>query len=201
MHNTTKVILAAIPLVVGLSGPAAAALTESADTEVQNVSPLTIDSLLNRFAGLTPGELDASDVKERIISPSKQLSTFTYAMTTMSSYYTNHGSERIVSGPRVFANDLFAMGRGMGTRDAAAPAGLFSGLHHIAPESLGEIAAGITPSSSGSSYQPTNNTVIGPTTVDPTPVPIPAAIVLLGSGLAALLPLRKRSQKTLIQVS
>lgn len=220
MNNTIKGILAAIPLVVGLSGPATAALSESADTPAQNGSPVAIVSLLNHFSGLTPGDHDALEAEDRTISHSQKISAFTSAGAPMSSYYTGQGSENIVSG---FGSSYSGGRGGSGEAEAAPPSAGLTSVIHLSQESLGSVAAGISPSSAGTSNQAAGNpandgnatytTTIIPGTdsnvsitttiipADATPVPLPAAVVLLGSGLAALASLRKRSRKTILQVS
>jgi len=220
MNNATKGLLAAIPLVVGLSGPATASLSESTDAGTTNGSPLVIDSLLNYFSGLTPGDHDTAESENRTKFHGRHISAFTSAVAPMSSYYTGQGSDKIVSGSGSSVNEPFSSGReGSGDTEAAPPSSGLSSVIHAEPESLGAIAAEISSSTSDASpanksagAQPNNDgngtftTTIVPgnngnvtytTTIipaDPAPVPLPAAVVLLGSGLAALAPLRKKKQ-------
>ncbi len=213
MNNTVKGILTAIPLVVALSGPAMAALGESMGNGVQNGTPVAIDSLLNRYSGVTPGQHGASETEDRLVPLSQQFSAFTNAGATMSSEYTAQGSERIVSasGNGTFEDSL-ASGRGISVNsEAASTSASLAVIARIGSgsDSPGGVAGAITPSSTsgGSGNQtaealPADITLT--TTIIPdnaTPVPLPAAIVLFGSGLAALAPLRKRARMASMQVS
>ena len=236
MNKTTKSILAAIPLVVGLSGPATAALSETTDAGTKNETSVAIENLLNHFSGLIPGDHDAA----RTMSHSRQISAFTGAAAPMSSYYTGQGSEQIVSGTGSSVNEPYSGGRwGSGGADAGPPSAGLTSVVQLAPESLGAVAADIssytsdgTPANQAAGTQPINGngsltttiipgtngngsltTTIIPGTngngsltttiipADSTPVPLPAAVVLFGSGLAALAPLRKRTRTTLLQES
>jgi len=192
--NRIKIIIAAIPLAVSLSGPAAAALVDPSGAGDLNGARINMDSLLNQFSGLTPGDNSSTGTDNLNVLPSRQLSSFTSAGTPMSSYYTVLGGERTFSAQSNSATGRLA-GSGADTGNAAAPAARTSAVH-LPQESLGAVAAGISPSSSGQAYRAalTPQVIGGPLipTVEPTPVPLPAALVLLGSGLAALAPLRKR---------
>jgi hypothetical protein len=211
--NRLKIILAAIPLVVGLSGAADAALSDSDTTGDRQEAPRTIDSLLHRYSGLTPGDHDSRDGDDRNVPPSRQLSGFTEASSPMSSYYMVQGGDHASSLPEHRSS-------GVVSGDASAPTAR-SHTAHSPSESLGAVAGGISPTgASGSSrndaaevirthdvpgpgtpYTPPGEPYIPPVVppiIPANPVPLPAAIVLIGSGLAALAPLRKRPQKNLV---
>lgn len=192
--NRIKIIIAVIPLAVSLSGPAAAALVDPSGAGDMNGFRIGIDSLLNQFSGLTPGDNSSTGSGNLNVLPSRQLSSFTSAGAPMSSYYTVLGGERTFSAQSNSAADMLG-GSGADTGNAAAPAARTSAVH-LPQESLGVVAAGISPSSSGQAYRAalTPQVIMEPPIppVEATPVPLPAAVVLLGSGLAALTPLRKR---------
>ena len=191
MKKSTKGILTAIPLVVGLAGTAAAGMADAAPAENQNAAGV-IDSLLNQYSGLLPGEGGQAGTSAQI-SPSQHVASFGDATGTMGSYYTPLGGERTVSPADQPVR--------RSSEEAAAPTGL-TVVARIAPDTLGAVASGISPSSTGSTSQPTIvaageapagdpiTTTIIPT--DTNPVPVPAAAVLLGSGLAALAAGRRR---------
>lgn len=213
MNKITKSILTAIPLLVALSGPAIAAFSESMENGAQNGTPVAIDSLLNRYSGVTPGQHRTSETEDRLVPLSQQFSAFTKAGATMSSDYTVLGSERIVSASGGSVEDSFASGRGIsGNFEAAKTSPGLAAIARIGSGSYlpGGAAGSISPSASsgGSGYQtaevlPAGNATFT-TTIIPdaaTPVPLPAAVVLLGSGLAALATLRKRVRVTSMQVS
>lgn len=186
--NRIKIIIAAIPMAVGLSGPAAAALVDPSGAGDLSGARISIDSLLNQFSGLTPGNNSSTGADNLNVLPSRQLSSFTSAGTPMSSYYTILGGERTFSAQSNSATGRLA-GSGADTGNAAAPAARTLTVHPP-QESLGAVAAGVSPSSSGQAYRAALTPQV--TGEPPTPVPLPAALVLLGSGLAALAPLRKR---------
>jgi hypothetical protein len=190
MKFNAKSMLAAVPLVVGLSSsPAMAALSDLADTATSNENHLTIETLLDRYAGVTPGEYNLSGDEHESVLPSQQHSSFSRSNGPMSSYYTELGSESPVSVRE--SQGKAADG------DARGPSDL-SHVVHTSEGSLGSVASGISPSSGGSSGGGTTHTdgaipPVNPPIVDPpVVVPVPAAVVLLGSGLAALAPLRRR---------
>lgn len=213
MNNSIKSILMALPMVAILTGPAMAAFGESMDNGARNGSPVAIDSLLNRYSGVTPGQHGTSESDEQLVPLSQQFSAFNNAGATMSSDYTAQGSERIISDSGGSVEDSFASGRGVSANSEAATTS--AGLAVVVRtgsgyDSLGAVAGGITPSSSagGSRYQPSEilpaDNVVFTTTIIPdvaTPVPLPAAVVMFGSGLAALATLRKRAGMSSMQVS
>lgn len=204
MKNSTKGILTAIPLVVGLAGSAAAAMSDSAMND-QPVTSGAIDSLLNQYSGLVPGEHGGTTAPVSAqISQSQQLSNFTGSGAAMSGSYGGSGSERIVSGPGSPVNESFEHGgrdRQNSSSEIAAPplVASLTAVTRTQPDSLSAVASGISPSSASSQGQsviaPSGDippTVAPPT--EPIATPIPAAAILLGSGLAALAPLRKRKE-------
>ncbi len=222
MKSHTKSILLISTLLVGLAGPAAAALSdaESGGGPVSaGETTERINTLLNQYAGFIPGDADFRNPDPLYLSKSQQLSTFTRAKGPMTTYYTVTGGDRT-------ATNQSGGFSGSGS-DAAAPAVNSITVAHYAPDTLvGAVASGMAPtSSSGSGYSvqhgaaqqkpnqiqttivslPTQiSTTIVPlpqgqthftTTITPIPTPIPPAAALLGPGLGALglLRMRRRS--------
>lgn len=208
MKSTTKGMLATIPLIIGLAGPAAAALAESADTGGSNGTEISIDSLLNQYSGLMPGDQDMAAVLQEIL-PSQKLTTFTRAASSMNTGYTNQGVDRTSPNQPSRSIDYIVSNSTAGNngseRDAAvaAPAVAAITSAHATQDSLvGAVASSIAPSSSGG-INPDSISVAGDAPLVPVPVPepiptpIPPAAALIGSGLTALAALRKRNQVTL----
>jgi hypothetical protein len=206
MKNSAKNILTAIPLVVGLAGSASAAMSDAAVND-QPVASGAIDSLLDQYSGLLPGEHGSNNPVSAQISQSQQLSNFTGSGAAMSGSYNGSGSERIVSGPGSQVNESFEHGgrdrQNSATEISSPPmVAAFTAVSRTQPDSLSAVSTGIAPSSTGSSPQ---SVIVPagelPTTftppAEPIATPIPAAAILLGSGLAALAPLRRRKENEL----
>ena len=199
MKNSTKGILTAIPLVVGLAGNASAAMSDAAMND-QPAAAGAIDTLLNQYSGLTPGEHGGNSPVSAQIPQSQQLSSFTGSGAAMSGSYDGAGSERIVSGPGAPVNESFERGgrnaQSSSQQTASPPmVAAFTAVARTQPDSLSAVASGIAPSSPGSPVQSAIVTTGDvPPPADPIATPIPAAAVLLGSGLAALAPLRRRKE-------
>jgi hypothetical protein len=191
MKRTTKSILASIPLVVGLAGPAAAALGDAADTSGSNGTEVSIDSLLNQYSGLMPGDRDLDAISQEVL-PSQKLTAFTHAATSMNMGYTNQGGDRTSPNqPSGSVHDA-----------AAAPSVATITAAHAAQDTLvGAVASSIAGTSSNSaSIGATAEIPAGPVTdpiPDTIPTPIPPAAALIGSGLTALAALRKRDKVSL----
>jgi len=192
-----KSIMMAIPLALALSAPAMAEMSDSAGAGPAGASPVSIDSLLNQYAGLAPGSTgSAGDIPA--VPSWDSLTTFTDAVAPMSSYYTvmgGTGGARLLSGHN--SSDV--------SGEAAAPAvARITVSHYVAEAPLSASGEGLTPTSSGSSSPSqligsTDTTlantsgggviISGDTTLA---TPIPAAIFLFGSGLALLAPLGRK---------
>jgi len=217
--NQVKIIIAAIPLVAGLAGPAMAEKSESpatAGADIHSGKTGAIESLLNHYAGLAPGDSNAQNPLTLSVPPSQQLSSFTGSAGTMSSYYTSVGVDRSATGQNTYSDDHIGSAsynseRGSNYReDSAAPAvSAITAVHAAADTLVGAVASAITPASSNGGY--TSSAISGGdntpastpvtltytttiTATDATPVPIPAAAALFGSGLAALASLRNRNR-------
>lgn len=222
MKNKMKGVMAVIPLVMALTGPASAALSDQDTNSAVDNSGRHGDvagDLLNRYAGLAPGDPDLINPDIQTITLSRQISAFTGADGPMSMYYTVLGGNS--SGTPSYATGQIALGAGRSDSDAAAPAVAAITSAHYAHDSLvGAVAGAMAPTSSsgGSSASPTLQTsgdttnsgtfttTIIPvgtgtftTTITPvTPAPILPAAALFGSGLAALATLRKRNRDALL---
>ena len=211
--NKFTSVLVIIPLVAGFAGPAIASIAESGEVQGLSIAPGALDSLINRYSGLIPGDSESAAVSHSVTA-NQMLSSFTRAVATMSSGYTARGSERIItqSNYDVGTNGIASNG------DAAAPSVATITVAHYAPDSLvSAVSEGITPSSSGTSSSSSaisalqisntssgtfgyNTTITGPpttitytTTITGTnPVPVPPACFLFGSGLSFLAALRYR---------
>jgi hypothetical protein len=205
---------------MGLAGSPATALAEPAATggaESSGVAAGGIDSLLNQYSGLTPGDSGGADPTTQSVSTNQQFSTFTGSAGAMVAYYTTLGVDRTSpNDPMVPAGTIGSTSNsnsviaGSGSdllagSASAAPSVAALTVAHAAPDSLvGAVAAGNIPMSSrGSMSAPVSQASeqLPPPPPPPTPAPLPAAVVLLGSGLAALVPLRKRTRKDLVQVA
>jgi len=222
MKNTMKGMMTAIPLVMALAGPASAALSDQDSNSAVDNSGHHGDvagDLLNRYAGLAPGDPDLINPETRTMPLSRQISTFTGSDGPMSMYYTVLGGDS--SGAPSYATGQITLSTGRSDSDAAAPAVATITLARYVHDSLVSAVAGAmapTSSSGGSSASPTLQgsgdtansgtftTTIIPvgtgtftTTITPvTPAPILPAATLFGSGLAALATLRKRHRDALL---
>lgn len=225
MNNLTKIVLAAIPLIASMAVPAAGAMSDESATgggSRHDGSDAIIESLLDRYAGLAPGDAESLIQEPLTAAKTGQTSAFTNAGGPMTSYFTAMGGAGV-------ATSQFGSVKGS-TDNAAAPAVAAITLARYAPDTLvGAVASGSEPSSSGSNssqqavprlittnpgvdqVNPTNfstnqnqiTTTIEPiyqitTTIEPIATPIPPAAALIGSGLSALGLLRKRKQGTVI---
>jgi hypothetical protein len=212
MKKTAKGILAAIPLVVGLAGPAAAEMSDSSATNGGGSG--AIDSLLNQYTGLTPGVNGGGDPTTQAVSAGQRYSAFTGSAGAMASYFTTLGvdltspNEPLVTQGGSVGSSLSSTTAGSGADvsssgsfAAAAPAIAAGTLAHaVQVPQVGDVATSIASASSGgsgsASFNPAAETVL--TSEQPlTPAPIPPAAMLLGSGLAALASLRKRNRTAL----
>lgn len=222
MKNKMKGLMTAIPLVMALAGPASAALSDQNSNSAVDNSGRHGDvagNLLNRYAGLAPGDPDLINPETRNMPLSRQISTFTASDGPMSMYYTVLGGDS--SGAPPYATGQTALSAGRSDFDAAAPAVATITLARYVHDSLVSAVAGAmapTSSSGGSSASPTLHasgntadtdtftTTIIPvgtgtitTTIIPvTPAPILPAATLFGSGLASLAALRKRNRDALL---
>lgn len=222
MKNKMKGMMTAIPLVMALAGPASAALSDQDTNSAVDNSGRHGDiagDLLNRYAGLAPGDPDLISPDIQTITLSRQISAFTGSDGPMSMYYTVLGGDS--SGTPSYASGQNTLSASRSDFDAAAPAVATITSAHYAHDSLVSAVAGAmapTSSSGGSSASPTLHasgntagtdtftTTIIPvgtgtftTTITPvTPAPILPAATLFGSGLAALAALRKRNRDALL---
>jgi hypothetical protein len=216
MKNTIKGILAAIPLAVGLAGSAEAAISDAITADSANgpsVTPGVIDSLLNQYSGLTPGDPDHQNPVTHIVPPSQQISTFTGSAGAMVTYYTTLGVDRsspnepLVPSGVIGSSLSMSLGSsptngndGSDPGAAAAPAvAALTVIHAVQDSLVGSVANGITPtSSSGSNSAPVSPaSEQTPPTDSGTPLtttPIPPSATLICSGLAALVSLRLRKR-------
>jgi hypothetical protein len=195
--NNVKSIVMAIPLVLALSAPVMAEMSDSGADGPAGASPVAIDSLLNQYAGLAPGS-SGTDGEGPEAQSWDSLSAFTDAAAPMSSYYTVMGG---AGGPRMLSDHTSSDVNG----EAAAPAvARITVSHNVADAPLSASGESLSPTSSGSSSSspqivPTITTldnssgsgviISGETTLA---TPIPAAGLLFGSGLAFLVPLGRR---------
>jgi hypothetical protein len=215
MKSTTKGILTAIPLVMGLAGPAAATLSDSSAGDGVGGPENVIDSAFNQFAGL-PGDAETQNP-----SHSQLLSTFTPANGIMASYFTNKGVDRTSPNQPLVPEAVVSLGSSSGSNSGSAGNGSDPGVAvgapavaaitvaRYAPDTLVNAVASagaLAPSSPSDPGQitvsdTTSQTQVSTSTQTPgsTPVstPIPPAAALLGSGLTALAALRKRNRDTL----
>jgi hypothetical protein len=201
-------IIATSLLVCSLAGPAWAGLSETAAAGEETPGhPLAapgkgsgeagINSLLDRFAGT--GLSDPSS--EKIYNPSIAIvppisettlySAFTRAGSPMDSYYSRSGSDDKGKMTEISRSAAFVAALG-GDRFVFPDAGLATVVQgHFVGSGAVVGEANITPmqaASSGQSVLQTKSIVPVPPTV-----PLPLPFLLTGSGLAALLALRKRA--------
>lgn len=207
MNKSTKSILATIPLVMGLAGPASAVMADSSPANSAEVSSGAIDSLLNQYSGLTPGDPGNQNPTTQTVPPNQQLSSFTGAAGSMSSYFTPLGVDKTSANQLSRAVDYIASNSTTGNSGsetgaaASAPAMAAITTAHATQDSLvGAVASGSAPTTSSANTPPPIKVagetplVDVPLVPEPAPLstPIPPAAVLISSGLAALATLKKR---------
>ena len=204
MKKTAKGILAAIPLVVGLSGQASAGMSDTADAASMNESSAAIDAALNSFSGTIVGERGSSESDSQNLPSSQRDSSFTSAGSAMGKYLGSGGSERVVSGPGSPVNESYERRSSVAGNASNEPASVtrtadLTTVVRTQGETLAAVATGITPSSSSVSSAPSPQGNAANVKQEPVVVttPIPAAALLLGSGLVAVAPLRRRKKDAL----
>lgn len=183
MKNYTKRILAISTLVVGLAGPATAALSETgADSGADNPGVTTgfIEALISQYAGLAPGDPDFHNLEPRHVPKSQHLSTFTRAAGPMSSYFTISGVDKDSAYQPSNQADSFGSGSGGSgsNTSASAPAITAITLARYAQDTLvGAVASSIAVTSSSGGYSaPQGNILVTPPKthqITTTIVPIP----------------------------
>lgn len=198
-----KNIVMTVPVVLALTGPAMASISDSGVDFGPGETPAVIDSLLNRYAGLAPGASGpVADLPA--VQTWNNVSAFTVAVAPMSSYFTVMGSDRGVrlESAEHYYSDMNA--------EAAAPEiARITLTHHVTESVTSASGDSLTPTSSGSSSSSQQiasakttigidsgtGTIIDGTT---TPTPIPPAGFLFGSALAFLAPLGRRLRSSLV---
>jgi hypothetical protein len=217
MKKSTKGILATIPLVMGLAGSASAAMTDTVATEDVAESKNTagtIDSLLNQYTGLTPGDAGNQGPATQSVPPSQQYSSFSGAAGSMSSYFSAMGVDKTAPNQPAPSGDFIASGSTISSNNAdsgsgaAAPAvNAITAVHSSQDSLVGAVANGTAPTTASSNNSgpiftadTTPQTPVAPPQETPVvPTPIPPAAALIGSGLTALAALRKRNQGTIAE--
>lgn len=199
--DTVKNIVLAMPLVFALTAPALAAQSDSGIDVLAGEAPAVIDSLLNHYAGLAPGDSEG-DADGPAVQSWNSFSAFTVSVAPMSTYYTVMGGDR-------GANPDGERGHAGMNADAAAPeVARITVARHVNELITSAGGDGLAPTSSGSSSSSQQMVqTITPTDTDSgtgiiidgstTPTPIPAAAYLFGSALAFLAPLGRRFRTSL----
>ena len=197
-------IIAALLLACSLSAPARADMSETAAAAPEAaVHPLSapekgggqagIDSLLDRFAGIASSDASSDagyNPSIAIIPPISEstiFSAFTRADSTMDAYYSRAGTDNkqtIAALSRSVAYVAAAIGGNIVLSDAGLAAAAIQG--HFVGSGAVVGSADIAPMQGASS----SPSFIPPPKAD---VPLPLPIFLTGSGLVALLGLRKRA--------
>ena len=209
MNKCTKSILATIPLVMGLAGPASAVMADSSPTDSTGVTSGAIDSLLNQYSGLTPGDPGNQNPTTQTVPPNQQLSSFTGAAGSMSAYFTPLGVDSTSPNQPARAIDYIASNSIAGNSGsdsgaaAAAPAIAAITAAHATQDSLvGAVASSSSPTTSSANTPPSikvaaeTHLVAVPLVPEPLPLPtpIPPTAMLIASGLAALATIKKRNR-------
>lgn len=198
-------IIATSLLVCSIAGPAWAGLSETAAAGEETPGhPLAatgkgsgeakIKSLLDRFAGTGSADLSTENTRDSLlsivppISETTLYSAFTRAGSPMNSYYSRSGSDDKGKMTEISRSAAFVAALG-GDRLLLSDVGLAAVVEgHFVGSGAVVGSADIVPIQAASSdpavVQTKSNTV-------PASVPLPLPFILSGSGLAALLALRK----------
>jgi hypothetical protein len=222
MNNLFGIITTSL-LVCALAGPAWAELSETAgegegspgqgsSTPGSGGGQAAINSLLDRFAGIGFSDPYAGDPRSPShaivppISETTMFSAFTRADSPMNAYYSRSGSDNKENISAISRSAAFASSLG-GDRFALPDSGLAAIVQgHFVGSGVvvdGSIIAPIQTASSGpfmmqnnpgntGFYDVTITTTINAGDIQ-TPVPLPLPFLLTGSGLVALLAMRKKA--------
>lgn len=213
MNKLTGIISAAV-LICALAGPARAELSgatapggetpgQASATPVNGGGQAAINSLLDRFAGTGSSDPSSEESNNRTIpivptiSETSLDSAFTRAGSPMNAYYSRSGSDSKEQITAISRSAAVTAVSGSGEIFMLADSGLAAAIQgHFVGSGVvvdGSIIAPIQIAASdpGLVVQTNANILPGNTPVQ-TPVPLPLPFLLTGSGLAALLVLRKR---------